>query len=431
MDLRSCCAVLVGLVLLTRPEGDGEETQRWAAFEAWFAEQGGSRHAGVQLRTLPTFGRSVVAAHDIATGETLLSVPFSLVVDSADAPLATAAPEIRRILDEEFPLSATNENALLLLVHKNDPNSPWQRYIDVLPSTFSTTLFFSDDELSYLEGSSLHHFARQRRRAIESQYDTIFTPLFVDYPEHFAPEQFSLDAWKWALSVIWSRSFVVDEGKRGLVPWADMFNMAPETEQVKVAVDAVDHHLIYSARSPIKKGEQIFVAYGQSRQMSNAQLLMDYGFVLENNPHDAVVFPMTHSSSASPRKRGLLRAHDLDRDQFFVGPPALGEFPEHLLAAFRVTVATEQELDALLEQSAQGRQRLPSRVSRRNELAALRLLESNVRKLRASYPEHVMSRALGANARAALAVCQGEKRMWDQLLTQIQERRQRQTAAAL
>jgi hypothetical protein len=165
-----------------------------------------------------------------------------------------------------------------------------------------------------------------------------------------------------------------------------MFNMAPEAEQVKVAVDAVDHHLIYSARSPIKKGEQIFVAYGQSRQMSNAQLLMDYGFVLENNPHDAVVFPMTHSSSASPRKRGLLRAHDLDRDQFFVGPPALGEFPEHLLAAFRVTVATEQELDALLEQSAQGRQRLPSRVSRRNELAALRLLESNVRKLRASYP---------------------------------------------
>ena len=233
-----------------------------------------------------------------------------------------------------------------------------------------------------------------------------------DYPEHFTPEQFSLDAWKWALSVIWSRSFVVDEEKRGLVPWvliaslrplhlhalyffrrynhnhrqADMFNMAPEAEQVKVAVDAVDRHLIYSSSSAIKKGEQIFVAYGQSRQMSNAQLLMDYGFVLENNPHDAVVFPMTHSSSASPRKRDLLRAHDLDRDQFFVGPPALGEFPEHLLAAFRVTVATEQELDALLEQRAQGRQRLPSRISRRNELAALRLLESNIRKLRASYP---------------------------------------------
>ncbi len=43
--------------------------------------------------------------------------------------------------------------------------------------------------------------------------------------------------------------------------------------------------------------------------------------------------------------------------------------------------------------------------------------------------EHVLSRALGANARAALAVCRGEKRMWDQLLAQIQERRQRQTAA--
>ncbi len=76
------------------------------------------------------------------------------MVDSADALLATAAPEIRRILEyalppprsidrslahslyncifrpsEEYLLSATNENAVLLLVHKHDPNSPWRRYI--------------------------------------------------------------------------------------------------------------------------------------------------------------------------------------------------------------------------------------------------------------------------------------------------------------
>lgn len=27
------------------------------------------------------------------------------------------------------------------------------------------------------------------------------------------------DEWKWALSVLWSRTFVIDEGKAGLVPW--------------------------------------------------------------------------------------------------------------------------------------------------------------------------------------------------------------------
>ncbi len=48
-----------------------------------------------------------------------------------------------------------------------------------------------------------------------------------DYPEHFTPEQFSLDAWKWALSVIWSRSFVVDEEKRGLVPWVLIASLLP------------------------------------------------------------------------------------------------------------------------------------------------------------------------------------------------------------
>jgi hypothetical protein len=119
--------------------------------------------------------------------------------------------------------------------------------------------------------------------------------------------------------------------------------------------------------------------------MSNGQLLMDYGFVLERNPHDSVAFPMSPPfSSISPRKRALLSAHDLDRDRFLV--LGSGEFPEHLLAAHRVLVATEQELDALEQTVAHPvTHRLPLWVSRRNELAALRLLASKVNKIRASY----------------------------------------------
>lgn len=38
-----------------------------------------------------------------------------------------------------------------------------------------------------------------------------------------------------------------------------------------------------------KLGEQIFVIYGTVSNLANAQLAMDYGFVLEENPKDILI----------------------------------------------------------------------------------------------------------------------------------------------
>jgi hypothetical protein len=44
------------------------------------------------------------------------------------------------------------------------------------------------------------------------------------------------------------------------------------------------------AKAPIKKGQQVFAPYA-SAPISNSQLLLDYGFLLENNPNQWYLIP--------------------------------------------------------------------------------------------------------------------------------------------
>lgn len=78
--------------------------------------------------------------------------------------------------------------------------------------------------------------------------------------------------------------------------------------------------------------------------------------------------------------RALTPVPHPERNQFFI---KTGEFPEHVLAALRVVVATEEELSLLEQRQTRGKLAF---VSRRNEQASLRLLDSQAKKMRSSFP---------------------------------------------
>lgn len=105
-----------------------------------------------KLTTAPSLtadARLLVAAKDLSAGEAILTVPDNLWLSSQTV---QQSPYGKYVADLEPWLQLS----LYLLLEKNSPvNGSAQAYISTLPSNLETPLFWSDEELSLLEGTQL------------------------------------------------------------------------------------------------------------------------------------------------------------------------------------------------------------------------------------------------------------------------------------
>lgn len=208
------------------------------ALFSWFEAGGGVFDGRLRVRSTSSKGRAVFAEEAVSEGTLLVRVPKNLLIhdlyskDSAFGPVATSLYDV---------LSATEESALHLLFLKHaGVETRFLPYINSLPKTFSTPLFWTDEELDLLEASHVRRMVYDRKAVAEKRYGEIFQKrLFKTHPGMFRHSDITLSEFEWALSVLWSRAFalVVDKFEvRGLVPVADLFNSPSatnETSQIK------------------------------------------------------------------------------------------------------------------------------------------------------------------------------------------------------
>ena len=91
---------------------------------------------------------TVVAAKDLSPGEAVLTVPQNTWV-TPEAAQKSAAGQLIASLEPWLQV------ALLLLLEKSNAGSSNRQYLDSLPSSLDTPMFWSDKELGLLEGTQL------------------------------------------------------------------------------------------------------------------------------------------------------------------------------------------------------------------------------------------------------------------------------------
>lgn len=137
-------------------------------------------------------------------------------------------------------------------------------------------IFWSSDELKYLQGSYLLEQIEERNSAIKNDYNEIckLDPTFRDIV--------TLQEFKWARMCVCSRNFGLNiNGLRtaALVPYADMLNHYRPRETKWQFDDSLQGFTI-TAIQHINDGLQIYDSYGQK---CNHRFLLNYGFSVENN----------------------------------------------------------------------------------------------------------------------------------------------------
>ena len=238
---------------------------------SWLTKVGGYLSPKLSLFCAAEAGRHVRTIQDMQAGEVAASVPLQFLMTQEAAGKDAAFMNLS--------VRGTNLIALVLLGQRRKPDARWHAYASALPQQLSTTLHWTEDELSELQGAELFSLTAARKDAVARHHAALQASL---------DPMLSLEDFAWALSTVWARGHTVElrgSQQGALAPLIDMFNRhsRPGLKAARVEEGA----LVLRTARRLGAGEEATVRYGQeSGQMPNSRLLLDYGFCEEGRPHE-------------------------------------------------------------------------------------------------------------------------------------------------
>lgn len=240
----------------------------------------------------------VAASEDLKAGDIAFSVPSSLVVT------------LERVLGNETVAELLTTNKLselaclalyLMYEKKQGKDSFWYPYIKELDRqrgrgqlAVESPLLWSESELNYLTGSPIKAEVLERAQGIRKEYNELDTvwfmagSLFQQYPFDIPTEAFSFEIFKQAFVAV--QSCVVHLQKVSLARRFALVPLGPPLltyrSNCKAMLTAVDGHVQLVVDRPYIAGQSIVVWCGPQ---PNSKLLINYGFVDEDNNYDRLV----------------------------------------------------------------------------------------------------------------------------------------------
>ncbi|XP_051146899.1 uncharacterized protein LOC127262308 [Andrographis paniculata] len=185
-------------------------------------------------------GFGIFSSGDSPSG-ILLTVPLNLAI----TPMSVLqdpviGPEFRSLLAKQ-----EEDDRLLIMifltVERLRKNSTWRPYLDMLPTEFGNPLWFTDDELLELKGTTLHRATELQKIKLKS--------LFDDKVKKVAEKLLSLDGnpecevrfedFLWANSIFWTRALNIPFPQSYVFP-----SSQPEQDSTDISLlDSSTHHI--------------------------------------------------------------------------------------------------------------------------------------------------------------------------------------------
>ena len=227
-------------------------------------------HPDIDLTTVGPYGSQGIARTSIQAGTCIARINFDDIItpEKACAAFGLNFDEICRQDLESSVLAA------YLITHK----SP---YVEHLPKQFNTPIYWTEEDLAWLQGTNLSNepAIRLQRMALQLKQFQALRPLPI-----------TSEQWVWAHSVINSRSFpssLIDPEREShpiLLPVLDTFNHKT-AQAITWSPDFLGRTLSFVTGSRYAQGEEVFNNYGGK---SNEEFLMSYGFTVDALPSDHV-----------------------------------------------------------------------------------------------------------------------------------------------
>ncbi|KAF7508506.1 hypothetical protein GJ744_009219 [Endocarpon pusillum] len=247
-------------------------------------------------------GRGVVTIAAISPGEELFAIPRNLVLQTTNSELYSKIPDF-------FADLGPWDSLILVLIYEylRRDSSPWFPYLQLLPTTFDTLMFWTPAELLELQGSAV--VDKVGKGSAEENWNHTILPIMMENEALFPlSTENATDRQRQLLrfahmtgSMIMAYAFdldadsygssdqnAADEGDsdltedednptKGMVAFADMLNADAHRNNARLFHE--NDFLIMKATKVIRAEEEVFNDYGP---LPRSDLLRMYGYVTDN-----------------------------------------------------------------------------------------------------------------------------------------------------
>lgn len=208
-----------------------------------------------------------------------IEIPLSVLMKTEDARKSSTfvmpSEEILAKTDDHIDRDTLILSLFLLHERAKGPESHWYPYIQLLPESFSTPLFHSEN---YLEYTSVFYLAQTQTESMQELCDLI------------GLEKSSFKDFLWAYTAVGSRAFQLTTLGTVLIPFADLANHVCLRQKASLKASGIDpnsHRFVLTAvPEMITAEEELNIQY---HELPNWQLLLNYGFTIEKNPFDSII----------------------------------------------------------------------------------------------------------------------------------------------
>ncbi|XP_023908960.2 fructose-bisphosphate aldolase-lysine N-methyltransferase, chloroplastic [Quercus suber] len=184
-----------------------EEEAKLERFLQWL-QVNGVELRGCKIKHCDSKGFGIFSAANQAFDGVLLVVPLDLAItpmrvlqDSLLGPECRAMFEEGEV-DDRFLMN------LFLTLERLRKNSSWKPYLDMLPTSFGNPLWFTDDELLELKGTTLYRATELQKKKLQILYDDKVKPLVKKLLtlDGDSESEVCFEDFLWANSVFWTRA---------------------------------------------------------------------------------------------------------------------------------------------------------------------------------------------------------------------------------
>ena len=123
-------------------------------FTAWLEDLGATME-GIEVADFGEQGLGLRTTKDLTQGEPVIRIPRKAMMTTDTA----RASSIGTLIERD-PLLQTMPNVVLavhLLIERNSPASLWEPYINTLPHSYSTVLYFNKEQVSLVSFYTTSH----------------------------------------------------------------------------------------------------------------------------------------------------------------------------------------------------------------------------------------------------------------------------------
>lgn len=144
-------------------------------------------------------GLGLRATRDIAESELVIAIPRKVIMSVDTA----RQSEMGRLIEKDAMLQTMNNVtlALHLLLEKTSPASFWEPYINTLPPSYHTVLYFTEQEFDALKGSPAYLDALKQYKFVARQY----AYFYKKFQSTMLKDYFTFDEYRWAVSTVMTR----------------------------------------------------------------------------------------------------------------------------------------------------------------------------------------------------------------------------------